>query len=803
MAVLPLYGQGWEDFTVASTSTTILADRPTQVITDAYQRKWIATTKGLYYKDPSSSQINQYPLNDSNPAVYGLALTRNNELWGITNSSILQIKNNQLTEFSRSLLKIYNVEKILPCGEGVLLKNNFYSIYYLFTGKDWKTIELSSDYKILDPDERGGKPTFFSSNNIIKYDNGILTTTVSNNYIFRYHDPFIDSQKRIWILTTSGVSIYKDNVITPIFPEFKFKLTSNTFEALDSTIYMIFNDSIIASYKNNTWNFINYQFPRENDSKQYIFTFQNKVHFLCSKFLAELHSDNSITKRIENHNFNYFNFSHFVEDGFGNLFVSSPLYENTNYYGKTSLYRLGNNKWIELDKNWCITSIKLDSLKRITINYNNAYSLDHYPDYYILDRGNYLAYFDGENWISSLIQETRPNGLPDDIIIDLEIDNLGNTWIANQNGITLQLNDKEFIPIAYDSSFFPFAIYDLEISDSQEIWLGTNKGLMRYDGLKWKHWNKSDGIGSDTITQVLFDKTNTIWLYTYDGVSRFDGNNFINYDTIAPVFSNPKTPNSTYFGNITFEEKKYKPLAVNSNNVVYAFNSIKAYWYSNSKWHKVDHSDNYISNYQNDPHYFEVMIDQHDSIWINIGFGGQRLSAYSGNFSNGKLIPIMYGVDDVNFIKLDKNKTKWEIKLSNSTISFNDPLGNVIKTNYPYYYNSGGFIVPLCKIKSAELIYTDVFPNGFKRYTNSITNHLESATLTTQSSVVFPIPSSNELYFTENFTNQPVTIHNPLGQTVANKMINENNQLDISDLKSGLYFLQLKDKNLSIRFIKK
>ena len=52
------------------------------------------------------------------------------------------------------------------------------------------------------------------------------------------------------------------------------------------------------------------------------------------------------------------------------------------------------------------------------------------------------------------------------------------------------------------------------------IWIGTNNGLQRFDGIRYKTFRSrkddSTSIPNNNIAQILFDKKNNLWLITAD-----------------------------------------------------------------------------------------------------------------------------------------------------------------------------------------------------------------------------------------------------------------------------------------------
>lgn len=81
------------------------------------------------------------------------------------------------------------------------------------------------------------------------------------------------------------------------------------------------------------------------------------------------------------------------------------------------------------------------------------------------------------------------------------------------------------------------------------VWIGTNNGLNRYDGVSFKIYNKRNStIGSNDISDILIDHKNQIWITTLGG-----GLNFYNplNDTFQVFLNNPKNSKSLVSNNVS------------------------------------------------------------------------------------------------------------------------------------------------------------------------------------------------------------------------------------------------------------
>lgn len=85
------------------------------------------------------------------------------------------------------------------------------------------------------------------------------------------------------------------------------------------------------------------------------------------------------------------------------------------------------------------------------------------------------------------------------------------------------------------------------------IWIGTNNGLSRFDGIDFVNYNKSQGLPSNSINDIFEDDSGGLWVETNEGFSEYTGSGFIFYqpaDSIKNKGSFRKSLNVGNNGNI-------------------------------------------------------------------------------------------------------------------------------------------------------------------------------------------------------------------------------------------------------------
>jgi len=127
-----------------------------------------------------------------------------------------------------------------------------------------------------------------------------------------------------------------------------------------------------------------------------------------------------------------------------------------------------------------------------------------------------------DNWI----QYDTSDGLVDDRITKVVIENETNIWIATWAGLS-HFDGTTFTNYTtQNSSLANDTIVDLELGKN-EIWLQTNSGLTSFDGTTFRNFNTSNGLISNELTDIATTSDGTVWAASLNGVVRYDGTQFI------------------------------------------------------------------------------------------------------------------------------------------------------------------------------------------------------------------------------------------------------------------------------------
>jgi ligand-binding sensor domain-containing protein/signal transduction histidine kinase len=115
-------------------------------------------------------------------------------------------------------------------------------------------------------------------------------------------------------------------------------------------------------------------------------------------------------------------------------------------------------------------------------------------------------------------------------IISMVEDSRGDLWVGTDKGISrfdgtkfLQFTTIEGIDLGFVRSI-------LEDSD-QNLWFGTDQGIWRYTIQNLQIFTEENGLADNSVVTALEDKEGNLWFGTIEnGISKFDGKRFLNFN---------------------------------------------------------------------------------------------------------------------------------------------------------------------------------------------------------------------------------------------------------------------------------
>lgn len=136
---------------------------------------------------------------------------------------------------------------------------------------------------------------------------------------------------------------------------------------------------------------------------------------------------------------------------------------------------------------------------------------------YWLHTGEGVSKYDGKNFTNYLVGDDFSSN----VITKLLIDSKNVFWVGTWNGV-YKFDGKAFHPFSV-----PYPEVDTKINLDTRFWVTISEdsegniwfrrpgfGVCKYDGNSFTHILKKDGLHSNYVTQIVFDKDGSIWFGT-------------------------------------------------------------------------------------------------------------------------------------------------------------------------------------------------------------------------------------------------------------------------------------------------
>lgn len=151
---------------------------------------------------------------------------------------------------------------------------------------------------------------------------------------------------------------------------------------------------------------------------------------------------------------------------------------------------------------------------------------------FALDPGKALSQYSRTMW-------TQKSGLPQDAINAIVQTADGHLWLGTDEGL-VRFNGYEFTVFDKDTAMLPSnMIRTLAAGRDGALWIGTNNGLVRYKDSEFRVYLARNGQSDTAVSKIFVDHTGGIWVVASAELYRMEGERMVPF---LPAKSLPFNP---------------------------------------------------------------------------------------------------------------------------------------------------------------------------------------------------------------------------------------------------------------------
>ena len=130
-------------------------------------------------------------------------------------------------------------------------------------------------------------------------------------------------------------------------------------------------------------------------------------------------------------------------------------------------------------------------------------------------------------------------------VMRIAFDSKGNAWIVTRGKGLIRYNENETVVYNFDNLVLPenFYIFDMAVDKNDNVWIGGDVGLLKYDGKKFTLYNsRNTAMPEDIVWSIAVDSQNNLWLAScrvrQGGLVKYDGSKWTVYtlaNSVLPV----------------------------------------------------------------------------------------------------------------------------------------------------------------------------------------------------------------------------------------------------------------------------
>lgn len=135
------------------------------------------------------------------------------------------------------------------------------------------------------------------------------------------------------------------------------------------------------------------------------------------------------------------------------------------------------------------------------------------------------------------VNYTVVDGLPDENVLDVAVDQNNHLWFATQEGVA-KFDRTSWVVYTTADGLLDNFINCIAIAPNGDVWAGTDAGVSRYDGVSWTTYTFADGLLNNLVNHIAVDMDGIVWIGVTGGVSSWNDTLFTNY-TVAHGLPSP------------------------------------------------------------------------------------------------------------------------------------------------------------------------------------------------------------------------------------------------------------------------
>ncbi|MEI6696669.1 MAG: T9SS type A sorting domain-containing protein [Bacteroidota bacterium] len=375
----------------------------------------------------------------------------------------------------------------------------------------------------------------------------------------------------------------------------------------------------------------------------------------------------------------------------------------------------------------------------------------------------------------TFVNFTTTNGLPDNFVTGIAIDTSNVKWISTANGIA-KYNDTAWTSYTTTNGLIDNYAVCIAADKNNNIWTGTNSGVSKFNGTSWTNYTTTQGLIDNSVNYIYGAADGSVWFATQSGISKYSLGVFTNYTTTNGISSNA-------ISYITADASGDIWFCTQMGGV--------------SKLHGSTFTNYLKSSVDSllDDNTFAIAFDLNNNSYIGTFYGISKLNTANTWVSNYRITDGLYN-NFVRDIKSDGNGNLWVGVFAD--YNFDGGISKFNGSNWVSYTVAMGLVnTQVTRIALDKYKKPWISTGGGVSY---LSNSLGIAEANSNLSVeIYPNPVQDVLIINTNLQSYHLKIMDALGKLVIGKTLHTyENKIDVSNLKTGLYFVQLTDASNTI-----